>query len=158
MSTEPTTPDEPLERIRFRPFAARRARKAAAAAVAVEQRAWWHQRWSDSVADFRQRTKDRVTVSRARIEADRNAGITHVRGPGSKTMAPCDVGPDGVVPKPEAWLHRTGDETRLVNGRWVAAPYRSPARAAKLAKAGRLRPDVDDAMLREGLAKLRRTR
>lgn len=151
-------------RMKFQPFARRRARKATAAAAQVEQRAWWHQRWSDSVAAFRKRTKDRVSVSRRRIEADRDAGFVHVQVPTDRSvqarpswrgkrsrfserrstlMAPTQIIDGHLVPRDDAWVHRTGDETRMVNGRWGSAPYRNPARAAKLAKAGRLRRDLE---------------
>jgi hypothetical protein len=145
-------------RMKFRPFAARRARKAADDLALIEQRAWWRQRYSAATEALRKRRADRVSVQRRRIEDDREAGIIHVRVPGSKLMAPCQIVEAEVVPVDDAWVHRTGEDFRMVAGRWSSTPYRNPARAAKLAKAGRLRPDLDDAGLREGLARIRKDR
>lgn len=143
--SDPTADLEPAARVRYRPFAKRRARRAAAAAGVTEQRAWWHQRWSDAMSAFRDRTADRVPARRRRLEADlERHGIGYVRLPGSKLQVRVGhMSPDGPVVDPSAYVHEHTSPVMSPAGRWgKGEPYRSPTRAAKLARSGRLRRDL----------------
>lgn len=147
MSDDPLSPAdvEPAARFRFRPFAARRARKAAAKAATVEQRAWWHMRWSDAMTASRQRVADAVPVRRRRLEADlERDGVGYLRLPGSNLHVRVGhMEPEGPVVNDSAFVHEHTGPVMSPSGRWgKGEPYRNPARAAKLAKSGRLRKDL----------------
>lgn len=140
MSDDPTAP---AERIRYRPFAARRARKAAAKARVVGQRAWWHQRWSEAMTRARALEADTVSRRDRRYEADvaELGSAARIRLPDSRVWinpaAPADDPDQG------GFVHEHTAPVLSPTGRWgKGEPYRNPDRAAKLARSGRLRKDL----------------